>query len=1057
MSAYRLLKHKNFDHSAKNLPRSIRQKALWAQVLLGTRGRTPSVKGTTGTNARWRRTPVQGNHYYMWWIPQSESGLTVDANAPQRPSILIHSIRHHDQTDAPIRLGSLRDYEEIAVTDLDPRFDEQHAISRQLDEPNLSLATIKGLPGSGKTVSLLYLVRDIIRRTYEGELLYITYTPRLKRAAQEFLQAHDESIRERVRFCTLSEIESAVTGVPVHAAPFSALEQFEKAVRAASFPTLGPWKKYPQTLYTEIRAHLLGRAFPAGYAPPEPPNQAQRTQLHAFSAAEYAAMRDVDLGAAEIAYRIAARVANERFFREQKAANLALTQLMHGQYPAWLSNLSAIVVDEIQDLTLLQIAFLGELARLRAQQILAEPAPTHPFIFTVAGDESQIVQPSGFDWGVTKDLLGEQMGTWPEEFEFRHQRRSPHHLTQVIDSSWNFYRHLPKTHRPSAQRQSFADESMEDAQHYAEGGTLFLCTPAPEQDEPTSGRNEAPRRPQADWITLIDELNDKPGRVVIDVTELLQHTLPAEVRSLSSEVLFLPRDIKGLERATVIVHGLDEMYRRALHLCEEAALSDDNIPRFEARRLFDEMRVALSRSTHTLILLEPPDAPVLAELGILESSPYAVIDWDDLIDMLRTEEMSELEIIEGYLDEVDDLLERERWEQAYRRNRRAYELACRLDDSALQREAQEQFIAAHLQEADSLIDREAWQPARARNQQANQLAHELGDSLWQERVADQASRLRQTIGERVQRLQTQAQEWAGSNSYNMAQRDARAACELAAIIEDAGLVAQSQDTLADICWQWAFTLTGPGASETNARKAAQLLEEAAHVIDQQAQSDTAQALRVLAQRYRQAPQIGTLSKKQVGVVLEQAQKYLAIMESLDAEQDAYTFIERWLDEAFEGLRHYSSLYYTWATTAARLAAVAIYENYDENLWDLENRAEMVKAQTHSERRALAKFQAFALGYNGEAEKASAAWEALDELGLAAEQARHAGLIERAYQLLRRAKEPVPDDLATAARTLRLVAQLAHKHAALTPAEKQTLLAEMRQLEQTLGPKPDETR
>ena len=80
MSEYRLLQHKDFERSLQDLSPTTQRKTVWAQVLLGTRGRTPNVKGTMGRNARWRRTPVQGNHYYMWWIPQSESLLSRRGN-----------------------------------------------------------------------------------------------------------------------------------------------------------------------------------------------------------------------------------------------------------------------------------------------------------------------------------------------------------------------------------------------------------------------------------------------------------------------------------------------------------------------------------------------------------------------------------------------------------------------------------------------------------------------------------------------------------------------------------------------------------------------------------------------------------------------------------------------------------------------------------------------------------------------------------------------------------------------------------------------------------------
>ncbi|MEZ4609843.1 MAG: hypothetical protein R2838_06275 [Caldilineaceae bacterium] len=67
---------------------------------------------------------MQGNHYYMWWIPQSESPLadaTIDISgdltdgnggngADAVNTILVHSVRHHDRTDEPIRTGSLTEY-----------------------------------------------------------------------------------------------------------------------------------------------------------------------------------------------------------------------------------------------------------------------------------------------------------------------------------------------------------------------------------------------------------------------------------------------------------------------------------------------------------------------------------------------------------------------------------------------------------------------------------------------------------------------------------------------------------------------------------------------------------------------------------------------------------------------------------------------------------------------------------------------------------------------------------------------------------------------------------
>ncbi|MEZ4609844.1 MAG: hypothetical protein R2838_06280 [Caldilineaceae bacterium] len=45
---------------------------------------------------------------------------------------------------------------------------------------DLAVVTIKGLPGSGKTVALLYLLRDLINMPGDGRILYVTYTRRPK-------------------------------------------------------------------------------------------------------------------------------------------------------------------------------------------------------------------------------------------------------------------------------------------------------------------------------------------------------------------------------------------------------------------------------------------------------------------------------------------------------------------------------------------------------------------------------------------------------------------------------------------------------------------------------------------------------------------------------------------------------------------------------------------------------------------------------------------------------------------------------------------------------------
>ena len=1043
MSNYRLLKHKDYDRVAETLSPSIRRKALWAQVLLGTRGRTPNVKGTTGLNARWRRTPVQGNHYYMWWIPNSESGIeTAPNNDPEQPNlspqngihaaqtILVHSIRHHDETDDPLEPGSLNDYEEVPIASLDPRYEEQTALSDRMQSAQITLATVMGLPGSGKTVSLLYLVRDLAKRTDLQKILYITYTSRLKRAAQEFLEAQGEVLAQKVRVATLGEIEHQLTRMSAQHEPFGELERFTRFLNLPHTPTLGPWKRFPQTLFTEIRAHLLGKLFPADYQLAHADLRELITYEGGLNAATYAAMRGLDRNAAELACRLAISAQNEHFFQDQLAANHAISRLQKGKSPHWLAEYDGLVIDEVQDLTLVQIAMVGEMVRERRRR-----RTDAPFAFVVAGDESQIVQPSGFDWGVTKNLLGEQMETWPEEFEFAHQRRSPRNLAQLIDNSWRFYSNLPKPLRPSGRRQAFIYETIGSDATEEGNGQLFLCAP---RHQPTETSSAA----QRDWQDLIDELVNSPGRVIVDMSEGLRSQLRqsnADAGQESDEVIFLPREIKGLERSTVLIYGLNELYTRADTLCHD--LNGDLIGRLEARRLFDEMRVALSRSTDRLVIMDSPDAAVLSALAINEIPGVLTIRWPDLIETLQTEDLSAIEVIEGYLDEVDDLLARGMWTQGYRRNRRAYELAMQLDDHALQREAEAQYIDGHLQEAADRLAAHDWRATHRINRQAAVLATTFGDPLLIDQVADQAAELNSAIGTEVHALLATARGYLEVANYRQAQEGVTAAETLVTLTSDQTLQMAVDEVTAALAWRWAARLLDQDTTPETVARVINLFETAAGVMQRQADSVGAQVMDMLAKRYHELPPRHNLSKREVIDLLARTQQYLQLVRPLNLGDEGYLYVQRWLDEIFAGLHSHADLYYSWALLAQEFAGVADYTTLDEHLWELENELDLLVSHGRQspDEPVVKRFRAFVAAYNESPAQASLLWEELGELDLAFQAARSAGDMERAYTLARQAKLAMPEDLTVTVKATRLLQQLKQKHHGLYPAERQVLL------------------
>lgn len=1039
MSGYRLLKHRQYERNAERLPDSIRRKAMWAQVLLGTRGRTPNVKTTTGYNARWRRTPVQGYHYYLWWIPLSESELSDRAaNGVAEPTILVHSIRHHDETDDPISLASLDEFEEVSLASLDPRFDEQHAVSRQVKAAPITPATVKGLPGSGKTVSLFYLVRDLVIDQGLEHLLYITYTGRLKRAAREFLSAQATELTQRVHIRTLAELEKELTGLPAAIDPMSELADFRRYLEMQPSASLGVWRRYPSALYTEIRAHILGRTFPVGYPLPE-----QRMAEAVFSEGAldidaYAAGRGLTHDAAAAAVRMAERLRGDRFFLDQVAASRALSLLHQAglgaarKLPGWLRQIDGLVIDEVQDLTLLQLAFLAELARFSARQ------RSLPFI--VAGDESQIVQPSGFDWGVTKDLLREVLGANPREFEFRHQRRSPRNLAYVIDNAWNFYGRLPKTLRPSANRQSFLDDadmelsiSTHRPDSNEENGRLLIC-PLPESMQ----RQNAESARQ--WRAFVEELADLPGRALIDLSGALP-ALSNDDDPKAEEVIFNVREIKGLERNTVILLGLNEVYQQAMRLADGAG---DLPPLLEARRLIDEMRVALSRSTDKLVLLEQPDAAVLGTLAIDNVEGRYTITWEALRDLLRTEQMSEIEVIEGYLDEVDDLIERARWDQARGRNRRAYEFAVQIEDRALQREAQTQYIQIFVQEAAAHLLHDRLADALRLNRQARTLADDLGDPAMIDEVDEQYDALRQAIERRVNDLLARAESFAANLAGFHQQLQALDA--LVTAVEDARLLRTLDEARLATGWRMGMQLLDRGMEE--AGRLATLFTELAGLMERQQDRTGAALATIVAQRYTTLPPADPFDPDQIATLLRLIDQYLQELAPLKLERDAYAFVSAWLEESFQQLRNHTELYYDWAVRAERYNHLVGYPELDDRLWDLENRVELAHGPTWmdaSQDSQILRFAAFIAAYNGNPHDASLAWEKLGEMELAIHQAREAGELERAYNLMRQAGQPIPDALSTAVKMLRQMEQLLHKQQSLSEGERRALAGRLNNL------------
>ncbi len=452
------------------------------------------------------------------------------------------------------------------------------------------------------------------------------------------------------------------------------------------------------------------------------------------------------------------------------------------------------------------------------------------------------------------------------------------------------------------------------------------------------------------------------------------------------------------------------------------------------------MRVALSRSTEKLILLEEPDAPVLDALAIDNVAGHYTISWSALRDLLRTEQMSEIEVVEGYLDEVDDLIERKRWEQARSRNRRAHEFAVQMEDRALQREAQSQYIQIFVQEAASDLLQDRLADASRLNQQARALAADLGDPAAIDEADEQRETLRDAVSARLASTLTDRPEQdLGLESFCLR---LEALHPLVAGVADSRLQQTLDEARVSAGWQLGLQRLAAGPDST----VPALFAELAGLLQQDPTGASVATL--VAERYAALPLGQPLTAAQVPILLQAVDTALSLRGAHRWEQDLCLLAEAWLEEAFAQLDSHVSLYAGWALCAERYNVQVGYLALDERLWDLEKRVELtygVDWMTASAHPAILRFAALIAAYNGQPHEASIAWEKLGEFDRAIAQARQAGELERAYALLRQTGQPIPDALSTAVKLKRQAEQLLVKQQQLSDSERSALAGQLRSL------------
>jgi hypothetical protein len=607
-------------------PRLRRRANLVLRHLLAF-GRTTIVKAVRGPGRGWRRTPLggnQGQQFYLWWAP---AGAPPVATLPlPADGVLVRAVRHHDETSDPLSPGGLPEhYIELHPKEL-ANEPATYGLAFNSDQREIAGSTsavrfIKGHPGSGKTTTL-WLAASLI----EGQRgLYLTCNARLVADAEQYFR----SLGPRSLSLSVLTFDRLIAGllgedeVPQRGDP--AVDAFIRAVRADHWGMLGPWQGRLHELYDELHAHAVGRALPVAWRS-LPPSDGPIVERDA-----YLALRHDVLGkpAARVAATIAEHLRDagliEHLFPGPARARRALARL--GENPARAArhhaDIDCLFIDEVQDLTTVELLVLVRLCRT-VGQLQDRPPPT----LLAAGDEGQTVQPSDFEWGHLADLTASELGR-RKFFELPGNVRSPQNLARLVNASWDLYRQFAKAERPRGQ----ASATIEEA---ALGRIIYTACRSPDELH--------------DLIAAFDTLPNAalvyPGPRV-----------PAELglRPEASELVLTSRTAKGLDFQTVGVLGIG---RRLHELAALAEGGDSGLAAVRGRMIADAVRVALSRATETLVLVDLLPEPAERYQAHLLCAPIDLMEMepDELLALLRRDEAEAAELVLEFTNEVEALL-----------------------------------------------------------------------------------------------------------------------------------------------------------------------------------------------------------------------------------------------------------------------------------------------------------------------------------------------------------------------------------------------------------------
>lgn len=590
-SGFQILAHEDYETwlLRDDVPQQVRRRANLIHEQIVARGEPTVWKRTVGVNKGWSRTPLGGsnkNQYYMYWAKRGHKAADPWTMPPR--SVLIRDVRHHDRTNEPIagageaHVLARRDaISEIAAPD-SPYSATQREIAVSRDRVRI----IKGHPGSGKTTSLFLRARVMP----SGRLVYVTYSSRLAEDARAEFGAHLRQGVEHV-VLTVDDLWAAVGGARVTAETRELVSVMETAMATARVDK-GPWDGKPELLYAELYGHLVGGATDAE----DLPNDA-RAEDGAAARQRYSERRSI-LGAraTERAWAVGQQLSASLpalFPGPTRAAALLSDASRVERLARWLGKVDVFLVDEIQDLTRVELRALFAVLSCNAR------LNQHELVAFVAGDEGQTVRPTDFDWGALNGVIHEALGIKPRPAELDQNVRSPRAIAGLVNHSWGLYRRLLKEERPAGKAHA---DIVEDGV-----GRLLHC------------RHGGDSGDLKDFVTRLAQ--------TMNVQWVTPSTAGLSVVGVASKEFLTSTEAKGLGFRTVAILNCGDRLLEAQRL----AAVDTKMPevqRLHARSIIDQLRVSISRSMDTLVFVEGSSPE--ANDALLDFLQPTSGDWSEL-------------------------------------------------------------------------------------------------------------------------------------------------------------------------------------------------------------------------------------------------------------------------------------------------------------------------------------------------------------------------------------------------------------------------------------------